>query len=693
MVVERVERERVGDNSGKKKEERRKKKEVEILENCCCFDQFTSMTEDRSEMAKDVERYLQLDPRSAAIPEPPSSSSSSAAALNPVVSSANNSRSCKPSAPVAQPPCPDHVLENVLENVLQFLTSRCDRNAVSLVCRSWYRVEAQTRFEVFIGNCYSLSPARLARRFKRVRSLVLKGKPRFADFNLMPSDWGAQFAPWVAATAKAYPWLEKVNLKRIIVTDDDLALLAQSFPGFKELILLCCEGFGTSGLAVVANKCRRLKVLDVIESEVTDDEVDWISCFPEGETHLESLSFDCVESSINFKALEGLVVRSPFLKKLRTNRFVSLEELHRLMVRAPQLTSLGTGSFSPDNASPGEQEPDYASAFRASKSIVCLSGFRDLAPEYLPAISPVCANLTSLNFSYANISPDMLKPIISNCHNLRVFWALDSICDEGLEAVAATCKELRELRVFPSDPREDSEGPVSGIGLQAISEGCRKLESILYFCQRMTNGAVTAMSENCPQLTVFRLCIMGRHRPDHVTGKPMDDGFGAIVKNCKKLTRLAVSGLLTDEAFSLIGEYGKLIRTLSIAFAGDSDMALRYILDGCPKLQKLEIRDSPFGDVGLRSGTHRYNNMRDGMAFGMIDDHRILVRIYQLDSVRFDHHLENLQTAWIEIINIPKKWREGVSREDEYALSATLIDYLRKPNETIKGTKLHHTIL
>lgn len=188
--------------------------------------------------------------------------------------------------------------------------------------------------------------------------------------------------------------------------------------------------------------------------------------------------------------------------------------------------------------------------------------------------------------------------------------ALDSICDEGLQAVAATCKELRELRIFPFDPREDTEGPVSELGLQAISEGCRKLESLLYFCQHMTNAALIAMSHNCPELTVFRLCIMGRLRPDHVTGKAMDEGFGAIVKNCKKLTRLAVSGLLTDQAFRYMGEYGKLIRTLSVAFAGDSDMALRHVLEGCPRLQKLEIRDSPFGDVALRSGMHRYYNMR-----------------------------------------------------------------------------------
>lgn len=176
--------------------------------------------------------------------------------------------------------------------------------------------------------------------------------------------------------------------------------------------------------------------------------------------------------------------------------------------------------------------------------------------------------------------------------------------------MAATCKELRELRVFPIDAREDSEGPVSEVGLEAISEGCKKLQSILYFCQRMTNAAVIAMSKNCPDLVVFRLCIMGRHRPDHITGEPMDEGFGAIVMNCKKLTRLAISGLLTDKAFDYIGKYGKSVRTLSVAFAGDSDRALKYVLEGCTKLQKLEIRDSPFGDAALLSGLHHYYNMR-----------------------------------------------------------------------------------
>ncbi|KAI4337638.1 hypothetical protein L6164_016026 [Bauhinia variegata] len=511
-----------------------------------------------------------------------------------------------------QAPYPDQVLENVLENVLHFLTSRRDRNAASLVCKSWYRVEALTRSELFIGNCYAVAPRRAIHRFTRVRSVTIKGKPRFADFDLMPPNWGAFFSPWVTAMSKAYPWLEKVYLKRMCVTYNDLGLLAESFPGFKELVLVCCEGFGSSGLAEVASKCRQLRVLDLVESEVDDDEVDWLSCFPESQTSLESLVFDCLEFPVNLEALERLVARSPSLKKLRLNRFVSISHLYRLITRAPQLTHLGTGSFSlsEDAAAVGDQAPDYASAFTACKSLVCLSGFREILPDYLPAILPVCANLTSLNFSYGEINAEQLKSIIRYCHKLQTFWVLDSICDEGLQAVAATCKDLRELRVFPVDGHENPDGPVSEVGLQAISEGCRKLQSILYFCQTMTNAAVIAMSKNCPDLVVFRLCIIGRYRPDHETGEPMDEGFGAIVKNCKKLTRLAVSGLLTDVAFCYIGKYGKLIRTLSFAFAGDTDMGLKYVLEGCPKLQKLEIRDCPFGDGALRSGMHHYYNMR-----------------------------------------------------------------------------------
>lgn len=557
-------------------------------------------SDDRSEMSEDA--------------EPPRASSSASDLTGGAA--ASKSRIC--AAGGGDHYCSsDHVLENVLENVLCFLTDRRDRNAASLVCKSWYRIEAITRSEVFIGNCYAVSPQRVTARFSRFTSLILKGKPRFADFGLIPPDWGASLSPWITVMSGPYRALQKLHLKRMNIFNEDMKMMAEAFPNLKELVLFCCEPLGTLALAFVASGCRKLRVLDLIECIIEDDDVDWISCFPEGETCLESLMFECVVYDVNFEALESLVMRSPCLKKLKLNQLVSIKQLHRLMLRAPQLTHLGTGAFNlleeadGDQAGGGEQEElDYASAFASCKSLVCLSGFREILPDYLPAIYPVCANLTSLNFSFANIDAEHLKAVICHCHKLQIFWVLDSICDEGLKAVAETCKDLRELRVFPTDADEDAEGPVSEVGFLAISEGCKKLQYILYFCQRMTNAAVITWSQNLPDIVVFRLCIMGRHSPDPVTGEPMDEGFAAIVRNCKKLTRLSVSGLLTDQAFSYIGQYGKSLRTLSVAFAGDSDLGLKYVLEGCSKLQKLEVRDCPFGDSAARSGLQHYYNMR-----------------------------------------------------------------------------------
>lgn len=172
--------------------------------------------------------------------------------------------------------------------------------------------------------------------------------------------------------------------------------------------------------------CRHLRVLDLIEDyvEEEDDEVvDWISKFPLSNTSLESLMFDCIRVPFNFEALEALVARSPSLRRLRVNHHVSVEQLRRLMARAPQLTHLGTGAFRTDAPQGGGiSVSELAPSFAASRSIVCLSGFQEVNPEYLPAIYPVCGNLTSLNVSFASLTAEDLTPVIRQCHKLQTFW-------------------------------------------------------------------------------------------------------------------------------------------------------------------------------------------------------------------------------------------------------------------------------
>ncbi|XP_062197674.1 transport inhibitor response 1-like protein Os11g0515500 [Phragmites australis] len=499
--------------------------------------------------------------------------------------------------------------EEVVEPILGYVTSHRDRNAVSLVCRAWYHIERLSRRSVLVSNCYAVHPERVHVRFPSMRSLSVKGKPHFGDFNLVPAGWGAIAEPWVNACARACPGLEELRLKRMVVTDECLKLVACSFANFKSLVLISCEGFSTAGLATIATNCRFLKELDLQESLVKHQGHDWINCFPKPSTSLEYLNFACLAGEVNAHALEKLVARSPNLKSLRLNRAVPFDVLARMLSHTPKLEDLGTGSFVR-----GNNAGAFISLFTAlgqCSSLKSLSGFWDALGMLLPAISSVCKNLTCLNLSYARAirCADLIN-VIRKCAKLRLLWVLDHIGDEGLKAVASSCVELQELRVFPANTGFRARTAVTEEGLVAISSGCRKLNSVFYFCGRMTNAALITVAKNCPRFTSFRLCILEPRSADAVTGQPLDEGFWAIVQSCKDLRRLSMSGLLTDSVFLYIGMYAEKLERLSVAFAGDTDDGMIYVLNGCKNLKKLEIKDSPFGDAALLAGMHRYEAMR-----------------------------------------------------------------------------------
>ncbi|MED6219501.1 Protein AUXIN SIGNALING F-BOX 3 [Stylosanthes scabra] len=498
--------------------------------------------------------------------------------------------------------------DEVIEHIFEYVVSHRDRNALSLVCKSWYRIERCTREKVFIGNCYSITPERLIQRFPALKSLTLKGKPHFADFSLVPHGWGGFVYPWIEALAKGKVGLEELRLKRMVVSDDSLELLSRAFPNFRSLVLVSCEEFTTDGLAAIAANCKSLRELDLQENEVDDHKGQWLSCFPDSCTSLVSLNFACLKGEINVGVLERLVARSPNLKSLRLNRSVPLDALQRILTRAPQLVDLGVGSYVQDPAT--ETFVKLMNTMHKCKSITSLSGFLEVTPRCLTAMYVICPNLTSLNLSYAAGIPgsDLIK-LIRHCKKLQRLWIMDSIGDKGLGVVANTCKELQELRVFPSD-NIGHHAAVTEKGLVAISMGCPKLHSLLYFCHQMTNAALITVAKNCPNFIRFRLAILDATKPDPDTNQPLDEGFGAIVQSCRRLRRLSLSGQLTDKVFLYIGMYAEQLEMLSIAFAGESDKGMLYVLNGCKKLRKLEIRDCPFGDTALLTDIGKYETMR-----------------------------------------------------------------------------------
>ncbi|GMH19506.1 hypothetical protein Nepgr_021347 [Nepenthes gracilis] len=499
--------------------------------------------------------------------------------------------------------------DEVLERVLGLVGCHRDRSSASLVCKDWYHAERWSRTRVYIGNCYAVTPEIVARRFPKIRSVILKGKPRFSDFNLVPENWGADIHPWLTCFANAYPFLEELRLKRMTVSDESLEFLAMSFPNFKRLSLLSCDGFSTDGLAAIATHCKNLVELDIQENDIDDRNGNWLSCFLENLTTLEVLNFAHLNSEVNFSTLERLVARCRSLTVLKLNKNINVEQLQRLLLLAPQLKELGTGLFSQDLTS--LQFEGLESAFIRCRNLQTISGLWDANSVYLRVLFPACRNLTFLNLSDVTLQSDELTELLTHCPNLRRLWVLDTVEDKGLEAVGSSCPLLEELRVFPASPFElDIIHGVTESGFVAVSFGCRNLRYVLYFCRRMTNAAVATIVKNCPGFTHFRLCIMDPSQPDHITNEPMDEAFGAVVKTCAKLRRLSLSGSLTDTAFEYIGKHAKNLETLSVAFAGRSDRGMQCILSGCPKLRRLEIRDCPFGNEALLSGLGKYERMR-----------------------------------------------------------------------------------
>ncbi|PSS13714.1 Protein AUXIN SIGNALING F-BOX like [Actinidia chinensis var. chinensis] len=505
-----------------------------------------------------------------------------------------------------------HFPEEILEQIFSYITHCRDRNALSLVSKTWYDLDRRTRHSVFIGNCYALAPERSIKRFPNVRSLSLKGKPKFVDcVNWVPRDWGGSVDQWVVGLARDCPDLRELRLKRMLVSDPTLLLISGSFPNFRSLALIGCHGFSADGLSAITAKCRFLEHLDLQESEVGNDSGQWLSSFPESFTSLISLNFGSLRGAVNLDDLMSLVARCPNLKNLRVNKAVPLLTLPQILLRAPQLVELGIEPRA-QHVDPGSHTRLYE-AIRKCKSIrsLSLSGALHISLScqfHISAIFPKLISLDIISVMEGRILGFI--NLLTHCHKLQRLRIMDSIGDEGLRIVASTCKDLQDLRIVRTYSLHPVNRYVTEEGVVAISKGCPLLVSLQIFCHRITNAALITVSKNCPCITCFRLCLSEPKDPDHVTLQPLDEGFGAIVQSCEGLKRLSLSGLLTDQVFLYIGMYAENLEMLSTASAGDSDRAMLYVLNGCRNLRKLEIRDCCFGDNALLANVERYEMLR-----------------------------------------------------------------------------------
>ncbi|TVU36461.1 hypothetical protein EJB05_18396 [Eragrostis curvula] len=487
------------------------------------------------------------------------------------------------------------VPEEALHLVLGYVDDPRDREAASLVCRRWHRIDALTRKHVTVGFCYAAEPARLLARFPRLESLAIKGKPRAAMYGLIPEDWGAYAAPWLAELAAPLECLKAVHLRRMTVTDDDIAVLVRARGHMLQVLKLDkCSGFSTDALRLVARSCRSLRTLFLEECDIADNGSEWLHELAVRNSVLVTLNFYMTELKVEPADLELLAKNCKSLISLKISE-CDLSDLIGFFQTSKALEEFAGGSFNEVGECTKYEKVKFPPR-------LCLLGLTFMGTNGMSVIFPFSATLKKLDLQYTFLTTEDHCQLIAKCPNLVVLEVRNVIGDRGLEVVGDTCKKLRRLRIErgDDDPGQEEQGGVSQLGLTAVAVGCRELEYIAAYVSDITNGALESIGTFCKNLYDFRVVLLDRER--EITDLPLDNGVRALLRNCTKLRRFALylrPGGLSDVGLGYIGQYSGNIQYMLLGNVGESDHGLIHFAMGCTNLRKLELRSCCFSERAL----------------------------------------------------------------------------------------------
>ncbi|GMI69727.1 CORONATINE INSENSITIVE 1 [Hibiscus trionum] len=494
----------------------------------------------------------------------------------------------------------------VLGCVMPYIDDPKDRDAVSLVCRRWYELDALTRKHLTIALCYTTSPDRLRRRFRHLESLKLKGKPRAAMFNLIPEDWGGYVTPWVNEIAENFNCLKSVHFRRMIVQDSDLEVLARSRGKVLQVLKLDkCSGFSTDGLLHVGRMCRQLRTLFLEESSIIEKDGQWLHELAVNNSVLMTLNFYMTDLvKVRFEDLELIARNCRYLVSVKISDCEILD-LVGFFHAASVLEEFCGGSFN--------DQPERYSVVSFPPRL-CRLGLTYMGKNEMPIVFPFASLLKKLDLLYALLDTEDHCLLIQRCPNLEVLETRNVIGDRGLEVLARSCKRLKRLRIergADEQEMEDEEGVVSQRGLMALSQGCLELEYLAVYVSDITNASLQYIGTYSKNLCDFRLVLLDKE--ERITDLPLDNGVRDLLRGCEKLRRFALylrPGGLTDVGLGYIGQYSPKVRWMLLGSVGGSDAGLLEFSRGCPSLQKLEVRGCCFSERALAASVMQLTSLR-----------------------------------------------------------------------------------
>eukprot|EP00249_Psilotum_nudum_P030334 c4282_g1_i1 orf=1-435(-) len=120
-----------------------------------------------------------------------------------------------------------------------------------------------------------------------------------------------------------------------------------------------------------------------------------------------------------------------------------------------------------------------------------------------------------------------------------------------------------------------------------------------------------AFGKCCKNLKDFRLVLL--EEENAALDCPVDEGVAALLQGCSELTRFALylkPGLLTDRGMGWIGRFGCKLKWALLGLLGESDLGFSLFADGCPNLEKLEMRDCVFSEAGIAKSVLKMKSLK-----------------------------------------------------------------------------------
>ncbi|CAI9768253.1 unnamed protein product [Fraxinus pennsylvanica] len=491
----------------------------------------------------------------------------------------------------------------VWDCVIPYVKEPQDRASVSLVCKQWHNIDSLTRKHVTIALCYAATPDLLFRRFPNLESLKLKGLPRFSMFSQFPDDWGGYATPWIEEIVKSFKKMKALHLRRMIVKDSDLELIAATAigKGLEVLKLDRCFGFSTDGLLHICRSLRSLRTLDMEGSKIIEKDGEWLHELALNNKVLENLNLYLTKLvEVEARDLELIAKNCASLVKVKIYIEIDIADLVGFFRNAAALEEFWGGFFGPFE--------EYAEV--AFPQRLCSLGIQDLINVDFPMVFPFAARLKKLDLLVAMLDTEDYCQLLQRCPNLEMLQGTDTIGDRGLAVVAMNCKKLKRLLLY-RNLDDDFEGVITHWGLIFLSRGCFELEYLSIAASNITNASLKCVGMNLKKLYCFRLRLF--KNKETKANFPLDNGVRSLLMGCDRLTGLSLDlqpGGLTDVGFSYIGKYSPKVRWMLLGFVGESDNGIKEFSKDLRSLQKLELNGCPFSEGALGDAILRLPSLR-----------------------------------------------------------------------------------